>query len=178
MALRETFKIALLAGCLLLCFGSVFTSQKSFAMGSRELPRLQPQIHKFCSKFLKALNKCQQQQQQQQQHLSTNPSSSCSDVTFQQVTQCETAVQQAYRHINMGGCPHELRDVALCELERCGGYHGASVIHNHLPTSRRQDATMGCVTHCDRPKEILEMCVTKHVQDKMKQYELLEEKQV
>lgn len=178
MAFREKAKLALLAGLFLVCLGSIATSQKSFQMGTRDLPLLQPQVRKFCEAIFKArkTNNCRKGQQSDvvAGTDTTTSSNNCQEI-LQQASSCETAVTQAYRTINMGGCPHEMRDVTLCELERCGGYHGISVVHNHLPTSRAMDATMGCVHHCDAFKKTLETCVTKHVQHELKQYGLLKE---
>ena len=168
--MREQAKLALLVGSLLICLGSLLTSQKSFQMGSRDLPLLQPQVQKFCKSIFRARNKCLPRQPSNAAVATTTTTitATCQDV-LQQASHCETAVQQAYRSINMGGCPHELRDVTLCELERCGGYHGVSVIHNHLP-NRNMDATGGCVEHCDAVKKTLETCVTQHVQQHLRQY--------
>jgi hypothetical protein len=32
---------------------------------------------------------------------------------------CERAVRQAYRHINLGGCPFQIQQNSLCETEWC-----------------------------------------------------------
>ena len=183
MAVREKDKLGLLLGSLLICALSLLTSQKSFDMGTRDLPLLQPQIHKFCKASFKARNKCQTSNHSNnnnnpQQQPASSSNAACRD-SQQQASQCEKAVQKAYRSINMGGCPHELRDVTLCELERCGGYHGVSVIHNHLhgmdqttPTNGRTSRATagGCVEHCQVARTTLETCVTQHVQKQLRHY--------
>ena len=181
MAVREKAKLGLLLGSLLICGLSLLTSQKSFEMGTRDLPLLQPQVHKFCKSSFKARNKCQtpiKNNNAPQQEQSQSSNAECREIQ-QQASQCEKAVQKAYRSINMGGCPHELRDVTLCELERCGGYHGVSVIHNHLHgmdqttqnNGRTSGATAGgCVEHCRVVHDTLETCVTQHVQKQLQQY--------
>ena len=192
MSLREKAKLGLLLGSFLICGLSLLTSQKSFEMGTRDLPVLQPQVTKFCHTYVQARNRqCHRgaagssQQLLRPDDATTSMISSSCRVIEQHVSQCEKAVQKAYRSINMGGCPHELRDVTLCELERCGGYHGVSVIYNHLQqggldsssssyqvssSGTRNRNIEGCVEHCQAAQKTLERCVTKHVQEQLQHY--------
>lgn len=157
MVYKEKLKLGLLATCLLVSLISLFTSHKTFQMGPRDLPQLQPQVQRFCSLIQKAKSKCLDRQKS-----GSRPVDYCQDI-IHHASQCPYVVQQAYRYINMGGCPYELRDVTLCELERCGGYHGSG----HDPFSQE-----GCVQHCDHIRKQLEACVRKSVEYYLQKYGL------
>jgi hypothetical protein len=146
--LPEKAKLGVLCFFLSVCLVSVLNSYKTFQMGPRDLPVLQPQVKRFCKGVHKALNKCLDRHDKEK-----HPTDYCEDVS-RQSSQCGTAVKEAYRFINMAGCPHQLRDVTLCELERCGGYHGS----NHDPFSQE-----GCITHCDQVRKTLETCINEGV---------------
>jgi hypothetical protein len=172
--LQEKFKVALLLSALLVCLGSVLTSHKSFQMGTRDLPTLQPQVMQYCKSIHKARDSCLDQhlkssQQHQQQKCPT---------IIHQASQCEGAVLKAYQIINMGGCPHQLQDMTLCELERCGGYHGIGVLRtsnsrkrgDHNNNGPIMDAVEGCMHHCDAVRKQLNVCVTKNVKKTLQRY--------
>lgn len=77
----------------------------------------------------------------------------------------------------MGGCPHQLQDVTLCELERCGGYHGISVLRTGNNRKRGDynngppmDAAEGCMHHCDAVRKQLNVCVMENVKKRLQKY--------
>ena len=161
--LPEKVKLALLIGSYVVCVGSLFTSHKSFQMGPRDLPILKPQVNRFCTSVFKARNKCRK---------NANATPECSKIN-QQSTQCESAVKHAYKKINGGGCPFQLRDVTLCELERCGGYHGVSVLESQNDSNNRNavwDSVEGCMHHCDAVRKQLDKCVVDKVERQLKKY--------
>jgi hypothetical protein len=167
--LREKVKIGVLLVAVLVCLGSLVTSHKSFQMGPRDLPTLQPQVMQHCKSIHKARDACLD-------HLKPKQQQEC-PTAIHQASQCEAAVIKAYRIINMGGCPHQLQDVTLCELERCGGYHGISVLrassirkrgdNNNMPLI---DGVEGCMHHCDAVRKRLDVCVTENVKKTLQKY--------
>ena len=157
---REKAKLGLLASLLVLALGSLLTSHKSFQMGPRDLPQLAPQVPRFCASIQKAKDKCIKNQSN-----SNSNNNNCKDLIQQASQTCPMAVKEAYRHVNMGGCPYELRDVTLCELERCGGYHFSNNAHD--PFSQE-----GCVLHCDPVRKSLENCIRNIVNNYFRKYSL------
>jgi hypothetical protein len=161
---QEKLKLAVLLGSYIFCVLTLFTSHKSFQMGPRDLPILKPQPQRFCSSVFRSQTRCQKDPQSSDQ---------CPKINHQ-ASQCEAAVRQAYRKINAGGCPYELREVTLCELERCGGYHGISVLESQNSNNRNKngmmDAVEGCMHHCDAARKQLDKCVLDIVEKKLQKY--------
>ena len=160
--LKDQIKILMLLMSYLLCLASIFTSHKSFQMGPREMPILKPQVARFCSTIFKERNKCRK---------NPNSQADCPKIQ-QQASHCESGVKKAYQTINAGGCPYQLRDVTLCELERCGGYHGVSVLEAQNGNNRHagMDAVEGCMHHCDAARKKLDKCVLDKVEEKLKKH--------
>jgi len=110
----------------------------------------------------------------------------CPDI-LQQASTCQLAVQQAFRHVNMGGCSDAILEVTLCVTERCGGYptghHGATT-NAMFPTEmgagpkgdmfvsapRRQEAEGACRHHCEHAHHVLDTCIQTNVQHYLKHY--------
>lgn len=105
MALSDRGKLYLLAGSLLFCLLTTFTSS-GLQMGSRDLPILRPS-NKNCREPQQALRKCEKEGGQ------------CSQQA-QLAGQCDKAVNKAYRYINTRGCSFQNQAVVLCETEWCG----------------------------------------------------------
>ncbi|CAB9502928.1 expressed unknown protein [Seminavis robusta] len=163
---KENVKLGFLLSSLLFCLGSLVTSHKSFQMGPRDLPTLQPNVKQFCRFVYKARDRCLDEKKRQ------DPS--CPSI-MTQASQCEGAVKLAYRSINTWGCSYQLRDQTLCELERCGGYHGVSVLRtNDAPkvmganSEEFKEAVEGCANHCNTIRKRLDQCIQDNVHKVLK----------
>lgn len=148
MALSEPAKLYLLAGCLLFCLCTLFTSS-SFSMGSRDLPVLRPTA-KYCRKPKQDLRKC----------LESEEVSGCSN-ELQRSSRCDDTVARAFKHINMGGCSYKNQAVALCEVEWCVGIGGDSA------------AQGSCRQECEQARTELEGCIEGHVASYLKKSSLI-----
>ena len=115
----------------------------------------------------------------------------CPDI-LQQASTCQMAVQQAFRHVNMGGCSYDILEVTLCVMERCGGYptttgHGATTTNAMFTTEmgagptgdivgsapRRQESEGACRHHCEHAHQALDTCIQTNVQHYLKHYGIL-----
>lgn len=63
------------------------------------------------------------------------------------VSKCENAVKRGFKHVNMGGCPYEMKQKALCEIEWCED-EGTS---NH------------CREECAKVRSALDDCVKDNI---------------
>jgi hypothetical protein len=150
MALSEPAKLYLLAGCLLFCLCTLFTSS-SFSMGSRDLPVLHPTT-KHCRKPKQALGKCLDSDSKQE--------GGCLK-ELQISSRCDDTVARAYKHINMGGCSYKNQALALCEVEWCVGIRGDRA------------ATVSCREECKQARTELEVCIEGHVASYTEKYSLI-----
>jgi hypothetical protein len=134
--LSDRAKLSLLAMCTMACLGTFFTSS-SIAMGNAAMRVLSPRTRQHCMAPIRASNQCQKE------------GNAC---TFQKAvaTRCEAVVKRAYRHINLGGCPSEIKALSLCEAEWC---HSTGF-----------PADSSCVQECSIVKETLSNCVQRQVQ--------------
>jgi len=102
-------------------------TSSSFGLGPRDLPVLRP-AHNYCRKAKEA-----------------------------DKSRCAEALQQAYRHVNMGGCPKRNLANALCENEWCVG------------GMKQKDA---CQKECAQVRTELQECISHIVGLYMKKYGL------
>eukprot|EP00980_Cylindrotheca_fusiformis_P003118 scaffold721_cov131-Cylindrotheca_fusiformis.AAC.8 len=137
-------KIALLAICTIACLGTFFTSS-SIAMGNAGMRILSPQTRQHCAAPNRAASECQKE------------GKSCASQAAV-ATKCKEAVKRAYRHINLGGCPSEIKALSLCEEEWC---HSVG-----LPSDS------SCVQECSKVREGLNSCVERQTQVYFKKYGL------
>ena len=105
LALSEQTKLGLFTVAFVLCLATLFTSH-----GGGDLPRANARMGQYCQTERKTARACQED---------------CQPAKMQ-LEKCESTVKQAFRRINLGGCPWELQTVALCEDEWCRG--GASMM--------------------------------------------------
>jgi hypothetical protein len=143
MQCSDPVKLAILAICLASCLTTLFTTW-SFEMNGKPLPRLRPVVVGWCDKPRETLKLCREQQQ--------GNSKGISDCTSQKqnVQKCDTAVQRAYRHLNLGGgCLKQNQMVVVCQGEWCDN-------NNNNP---RQ-----CEQECGRVRKLLDDCIHKQVQ--------------
>jgi hypothetical protein len=135
--LSDPAKLVLLCLCFIGCLATLFTSP-GLSMGNAELRSINPPVERLCKKPREEARKCVEQGE-----------ASCKGLKRPRFTKCENAISQAYKDINMGGCPHELKVVTLCEAEWC--QPGAS--------SDRS----ACKRECGNVREALQTCIQKHV---------------
>jgi hypothetical protein len=131
--LSDPAKLVLLGLCFIGCLATLFTSP-GLSMGNAELRSLNPPVDRLCKKPREEAKKCVEQGE---------------GLKRPRVTKCEKAISQAYKDINMGGCPHELKTVTLCEAEWC--QPGASPDRS------------ACKRECGNVREDLQTCIQKHV---------------
>ena len=122
-------------------------------MGDRDLETLEAQVDPFCKEPRNSVEKCLEKQQEE--------SLSCSS-PLQQASKCEQAVQRAFRHINMAGCPREIQAVTICDVEWCEYGRGD------------REAQEACQNECLAVRETLDACIKTHVISFFKRYGLEE----
>ena len=120
-------------------------------MGSRDLGKLGASLNRFCKEPRNMAKKCLGTEEEE--------SASCIKI-LSQASKCEEALQRAYQHINMGGCPKDIQAVTICEAEWCDNARGD-----------RQAEEM-CQKECLAVREILDKCVKGHVSSFFQRYGL------
>ena len=133
---QDFFKFSCLVVVTLMCLGSMFTSQ-SIAMNNPSMRILTDRdVQQFCKEpRAAAIRDCK----------SDNSISNCS-VLRQAAQDCENVLQGALRYINMGGCPHQIKSLTLCEDEWC-----------------RYGDRASCQKECDTVRTNLSTCVQETV---------------
>mmetsp|Transcript_107482 Transcript_107482/g.310665 ORF Transcript_107482/g.310665 Transcript_107482/m.310665 type:complete len:148 (+) Transcript_107482:150-593(+) len=122
---EDRVKVVAVVLCYAVCLGTFFSSP-TITFGNSSLPSLKPQIQQHCKVPLDALRQCNKDCQP----LRTS------------AKMCEKVVRKAYRHVNFGGCPNELKTWTLCEAEWC---------------QKGMDGT-SCLSECAGVRENLENC--------------------
>lgn len=129
--LTDGRKLILLALCIVGCIGSYFTST------SVDIKKLSPRYFEHCLVPTQVMKAC---------HKKDVPA--CNE-EHAWAEKCHAVVSEAYRYINLGGCPWELRSVSLCEAEWCDGV--------------RRDRS--CEEECTGVRKKLTSCVNRQVQN-------------
>ena len=142
MLSKDHVKLISLIGVTAVCIGSFFCSE-TIAMGNPSMRVLSAgggNIQKFCSEPIKASRECEKKRK-------VNPAAkeSCS-LYHETAQQCEKIVRNAYRYINMVGCPKQIKLLTLCEDEWCNNQNAAS-----------------CNQECAGVRKNLSSCVGEHV---------------
>jgi len=127
--LSDAIKLLILALAVTACLCTLFTSP-STTTGNGSMKRLAPPVRQHCATARKSASKCSSESQAQ-----------CHDLE-EVVLKCENAVKKAYQHINLGGCPFEIKALTLCEAEWC-----------------LMDDLASCDRECANVKESLSNCV-------------------
>ena len=99
-----------------LCLMTLGTSP-SILLGSGSLRTLTPAVQRYCHMARKRAHECQPAAPTTDAS-SSSASSSC-EGWHKASRQCETAVQRAYRRINLGGCTFPLKISSSCDEEWC-----------------------------------------------------------
>ena len=122
----------LLAVCLVGCLSTIFTASSTSMMNAK-LRVIPAPVQHHCRKPLALLRACQAEGKE-----------SCSELDLH-ANKCKNVIRRAFQHINMGGCPYEIKAVTLCEAEWCTGDNSA------------------CRKECALVRESLTNCVNRHV---------------
>lgn len=121
-------KVMILAVLYLICVVTMWTAP-SMTMGNASMRVLSPPIRQHCKAAQMAANKCL-------------AGDGCQTLKGDAL-KCEQVVQNAYRHINLGGCPMEIKAWTLCEIEWC---QGGGVDHS------------SCLSECAGVRDSLQTC--------------------
>lgn len=131
----EMLKLGLLGTILCFCVSTLFTTW-SFHMGGRDLVRIRPQTERYCAPFRRAAV------------CDSDPGSADCQRQRRSLQTCQDAIQQAFAHINLGGCIRPQQVNTLCELEWCADGGGSAT----------------CRTECASVRQALADCIQDHVQ--------------
>jgi hypothetical protein len=156
MLTRDHVKFFCLLALTVVCIGSFFTSQ-SIAMANpsmRVLSAVDRDMQTFCAEPRKAARNCEKMTNAD---TSDNFSKRKEDCTpYRETAQkCDKVVQNAFRYINMGGCPKQIKLLTLCEDEWC----------------RNQDPA-SCHQECAGVRKNLSLCVQEKVRHYFKRNKL------
>ena len=141
MALSDRIKVTILAVGYMICLATVWTAP-SIMMGNASMRKVSPPISQYCKAAQMAARQCR-------------PGNGCEALVANEV-KCEEIVRKAYRHINLGGCPMEIKAWTLCEDEWC------------------QKATdpLPCLSECAGVRLSLETCQQNVVESYFKSHSL------
>ncbi len=136
MPVSDKFKVAIVAMGYAISLATLWTSP-GLRMGNSSMRVLSPPIRQHCKAPQTAANQCQ---------------NDCEKIQ-EAASKCENVVRQAYRYINLGGCPMEIKAWTLCEAEWC---------------ERGMDR-VACLSECAGVQESLEHCKERVVESYFKQ---------
>ncbi|KAG7347006.1 hypothetical protein IV203_006075 [Nitzschia inconspicua] len=100
---------------------------------------LSPPLLQFCKASRDAAQNCRKQ-------IDNSFSNQDCILLDKNVVKCESAVKQAFQHINLRGCPFQIKALTLCEDEWC---------HLQDPKS--------CTKECSAVREALSSCIQQQV---------------
>mmetsp|Transcript_1569 Transcript_1569/g.2916 ORF Transcript_1569/g.2916 Transcript_1569/m.2916 type:complete len:147 (-) Transcript_1569:1013-1453(-) len=103
--LSDLGKLSLLVILTAGCLATMFTSP-STTMHNPNMRVLAPPLGQFCKAPRDSVKQCSKDKEDCIQ----------SEKSLQN---CESVVKQAIRHINLGGCPFQIKALTLCEDEWC-----------------------------------------------------------
>ena len=153
MVTRDTIKFFSLVALTLVCIGSFFTSPSISMMNPsmRVITAIDANTRKFCSAPRKEAKECENR-------INVDSSGGKEDCNkYGEVAKkCERVVRKAFRYINMGGCPKQLKLLTLCENEWC-----------------YQDPTL-CQKECAVVKNSLSLCIQERIEHYFKRNGLKE----
>lgn len=127
-------KLLLLVASTALFLGTLLTSP-STTTNNPNMRVLVAPVRQFCKAPREAATACSKRGEHQTE---------CARLT-QSVQTCDRVLKGAFRDINLGGCPFQIKAVTLCEDEWC----------RHDPKS--------CLEECSSVKAFLASCIQRHV---------------
>ena len=139
MPISDKVKVTIVAMGYLFCLGTMWISP-SIVFGDGSMRVLTPDTRQFCKVPNAASKQCQKDCQSLQSA----------------ANKCDYVVQQAYRHINLGGCAMDIKAWTHCETEWCqGGMDRAT-----------------CLSECAGVRDALETCKVRVIQSFFQRYSL------
>jgi hypothetical protein len=155
MLTRDHVKLFCLMALTAVCIGSFFTSQ-SIAMANPSMHVLTADMQKFCAEPRNAARSCEKMTISDTSDNSSKRKEDCTP--YRETAQkCDKVVQNAFRYINMGGCPKQIKFLTLCEDEWC---------QNQDPAS--------CHQECAGVRKNVSLCVQEKVRHYFKRNNLKE----
>lgn len=140
----DVVKLLLLPVMILACLSTLWTSS-SIQFNNADFRVLSPQVQTYCrAPRQQTVKECEAAAAAPG---APPPSFDCQRLQTS-LKQCESAVKKAYRDINIGGCPWEIKSLTLCENEWCRG--------------SPNDAS-SCQTECAGVRESLTACIQRRV---------------
>ena len=150
---KDHLKLGLLALCWLLCLGTLFTSP-TITQGNPDMGQLKTNTIEACTVPRRKRNECLKNNK------ASSSSSSCDGYEYN-LKKCERAVKRAYQHINLGGCPFEIKSSNLCDAEWCQGGGGSNF--------------ESCQKECSGVRESLSSCIHKQILSYFNRFGLTED---
>ena len=126
---------------------STLLTSPSITMGNAKMRVLSPQPQQFCTAPRKRARECENAAAAEDNN-KDGGTLKCNYLT-EAVHQCEKMVERAYRSINLGGCPFQIKSLTLCEDEWC---------HNVSPQGIKS-----CQDECAQVRRSLATCVEQRV---------------
>mmetsp|Transcript_20330 Transcript_20330/g.30941 ORF Transcript_20330/g.30941 Transcript_20330/m.30941 type:complete len:204 (+) Transcript_20330:354-965(+) len=186
--LSDRTKAALLIVLLVGCISTLFTSQSAY-MGSRDLHKLSPNQNKYCKELSSNAKQCLEKEEADNNNSNSNKKEkttelvagtvdytpSCTEL-WTRVTDCHSAVNEAYKAINMHGCARRIQAVIICEVEWCDPTRQEPLqeLQQPLPqadkkttTTKKKKKNNSCEEECERVRRKLRDCVDDHVHDSL-----------
>ena len=140
MVTIDKIKFFCLMALTLVCIRSLFTSQSISMMNPsmRVITAMDANKQKFCAELRKVATGCEARDSNEKFSETQENCKKHREVA----NKCVRVVQNAFRYINMGGCPKQIKLLTLCEDEWC---------HQQDPTSCRKE--------CAGVRKNLSICV-------------------
>jgi hypothetical protein len=134
-------KLILLGIVTAACLGTIFISPTT-TMNNPNMRILASNTRQFCKVPREAVQKCSNNNKKKNHD---NSDVNCNQAE-QSLQKCQNVVNRAFQHINLGGCPHQIKALTLCEDEWCNSHDVKS-----------------CQEECNGVREPLSVCIRQHV---------------
>lgn len=135
--LSDPAKLTLLVVLTVSCLSTILFAP-STTMHNSSMKVLSPPLRQFCMTPRDAAQECRKTKSEQEDKRSCN-------LFDKNVVKCENVVRRAFRHMNLGGCPFQIKALTLCEDEWC-----------------HQDP-ISCNKRCSGVREALSSCIQQQV---------------
>lgn len=160
MALPEKAKVAVLLLITAACLITIFTSP-SITMWDANMRVLPPQGRQFCKVPRKRVSECENSMGDAAgEDIQDRKKKNCNSLVTE-FQKCETIVKRAYRNINLGRCPFQIKSLTLCEDEWC--------------ENKSAEGLKSCAEECAGVRESLTTCIEQTVLDSFRRNGLNED---
>lgn len=146
--LPDSAKLVLLLLISAGCMSTLFTSP-SIALQDANMRVLSPEAAQFCKAPRNIATECESSVAPGDNN-KDGKTLKCNSL-LKGVQKCDSIVKKAYRSINLGGCPFEIKYLTLCEDEWC--------------QNESHEGIKSCRDECAGVRESLTTCVEKRVID-------------